>query len=804
MSLGSVLLRPQLLAAPPRDADTRPVGALLDLVTRLAQEVAAGGGAATIVEEEFAASLDALTSELEPRFKAAEARLEGLLQPLLTLFTEAVGDVAEGSFAERAAAGQKLAQALAKALRGLTTPRLAEILGTLFDVAEIDLGLNEARFRTFLADTVDRIATRLEADYLDGATDRQSVSRFALGAAFRELRAVASIDLGLPALNKETLLPPLVAQLQAIGFDDELVRLAEATERVGASLTPARLLEQFFPAESITTLLAGADADPKTAWYASWLNDTVVKQDNPLDNFDLAKVDFEKVSARSMEQITFHTGWLVWLARMILHVRSAAVGRGVWFNLLNIGWLAFKIGGAGFFDYATPRWLDWTVASSATFLGGLFNRDHRFFSDWFGTLLLIQREAETGLYARWAWLTHETLLSIITLANHKPEEWDAFFKQAQRDATTADLKAELERVTRIHNHNQIEGFAHLGGEIGILLWNVLLATIHSTKRNYGFPNGDHGDKWGAVIAYVLVGSFVFDVGFTYLFGGVFAGLIAGTRPHGGRIGRLILKERMFKHTESGFVNVLLGIVSVGSYLLDHYSYYYTFNEGKTDDGHYSGRDVANKEVRYAGYPSRATSPYKLPWNKGDTFNCPQGNQGLYSHAPISGPDESFAYDFALDNGTEVLAMRDGTVAERAEGTPDGDDSAPNKIVILHGPALADQDRDVDPATGNAKTVRTYAVYLHGKQNSISAAFGGTLPAIGTAVVRGQVIMHADDTGRSAYNHLHVQIKPDVSTTGTPVMGDYTIPFVFSDPDVSGDDGVPKAGRFYESDNTKVP
>ena len=143
------------------------------------------------------------------------------------------------------------------------------------------------------------------------------------------------------------------------------------------------------------------------------------------------------------------------------------------------------------------------------------------------------------------------MLSILTLANHKPDEWEAFFKQAQRDATTADLKAELERVTRIHNHNQIEGFAHLGGEIRILLWNVLLATIHSAKRNYGFPNGDHGDKWGAVIAYVLVGSFVFDVGFTYLFGGLFAGLIAGTRPDGGRVGRLILKERMFRHTESG-------------------------------------------------------------------------------------------------------------------------------------------------------------------------------------------------------------------------------------------------------------
>jgi hypothetical protein len=803
VSLGSVLLRPQLLTRPTAAPETRPVGAGLDLITRLVQEVAAGGDAVTIIEEELLAGLEELTAELEPRLKAAETRLTGLLQPLQQLFSDAVTENAGDDFEQIAASGQKLAHALATALQGLTTPKLAELLGTLFDVAEIDLGLTEARFKAFLVGAVERIATRLQADYLGGASDRVSVNRFALGAAVRELRSVASIDLGLPPLNKETLLPPLIAQLQQLGFDDEIGQLAQIAERLSSGLTPATVLQRFFPTPSAHTLLAGANADPKTAWYASWLNDRVIKQENPIDNIDLAKVDFGQVGARGMEQVTFHVAWIVWAVRWILHLRSAIKGRGAWFNVLNIGWLSFKIIGATAVDYATPRWLDWTVVSSATFLGGLFNRDHRFFSDWFGTLLVLQREAEAGLYARWAWLVHESLLSFLTLRNHKADEWAAFFTQAQRDATTPELKAELERVTRIHNHNQIEGWAHLGGEFGRLLWNILLATIHSAKRNYGFPNSAHGDKWGAVITYVLVGSFVFDLGFTYLFGGLLTRCLSGTFADGGRVGRLILKERIFTHTDSGFVNVLLGIVSVGSYLLDHYTYYYTFNEGKTDDGHYSGRDVSNKEVRYAGYPARSTSPYKLPWNKGDTFNCPQGNQGLYSHAPISGPDESFAYDFALNDGTEVLAMRDGVVDDFDEGTPDGDTSSPNKIIILHGPAIADQDRDVDPATGTAKTVRTYAVYLHGQQNSVTAAFGGTAPALGTAVKRGQVIMHADDTGRSAYNHLHVQIKPDVSTTATPSMGDYTIPFVFSDPDVESDDGVPRSGRFYESDNTRV-
>ena len=93
---------------------------------------------------------------------------------------------------------------------------------------------------------------------------------------------------------------------------------------------------------------------------------------------------------------------------------------------------------------------------------------------------------------------------------------------------------------------------------------------------------------------------------------------------------------------------------------------------------------------------------------------------------------------------------------------------------------------------------------------MTAAFGftptpeNTNPGMGTRVQRGQVIMHANNTGNSAFNHVHVDIRPNVGTVAARAEADFTIPFVFADPDVEGEGGVPKALNWYESDNQKVP
>ena len=152
-------------------------------------------------------------------------------------------------------------------------------------------------------------------------------------------------------------------------------------------------------------------------------------------------------------------------------------------------------------------------------------------------------------------------------------------------------------------------------------------------------------------------------------------------------------------------------------------------------------------------------------------------------------------------------MRDGVVWDFDESRADGNHNSQNELSILHDAPVAGQDFDETGASA-----RTFSVYLHGKKGSVTAAFGSTpvkevdnpSPGTpkGTRVRRGQVIMRADDTGRSAYNHLHVTVEPMKADGSGP--DDYTIPFVFGDADLAGDDGVPRSGVWYDSDNVKVP
>ena len=110
----------------------------------------------------------------------------------------------------------------------------------------------------------------------------------------------------------------------------------------------------------------------------------------------------------------------------------------------------------------------------------------------------------------------------------------------------------------------------------------------------------------------------------------------------------------------------------------------------------------------------------------------------------------------------------------------------------------DRDKSNTPAV-------TYAKYLHGIQQGVSQVWADKLgidvAAVtpghikGQAVKQGEPIMKAGDTGRSAYNHLHMHLKPQISGS----EGNYTIPFVFADVD---GDGVPKSLDPYKSGNER--
>jgi hypothetical protein len=786
MSLGSVLLQPQLLKAAQRPLEERAPNALVDLFTRLVSEVANGGPGLHIIEQELVASVEALVAEVEPRLGAARTRLEGLVDPLVSLVEASVAAPSDAgdTFDRIVGKAQSLTDAAGTAMGGLTSARVGELAGTLFEVFETDLGLTEARARAFLSASVDRIVTRLQADYVGGSADAAAYNRYALGSALREVVTMASQDIDLPTLNKTTLLPALVERLQALGMDGKIADAQSATLKVSAAFGSMGALKSMFtggapapvrgPAFLTAMPMGAASGAPVGAapgldhcWYASWLKGQNVAHEDCTSNPDLEGVDFgETLSAKTMEDLAHVSGVLSCLAEAGRHFSSMRQGDFL-SNLFNAIWHLLEAGMAlGGVDSA--RWVKWLMAIVTSGFGGL---ERARFNDWFGTLLILSDVAETQLYARWTWLAREAMLSAFTLKNNK---------------------------RGLVNHSQIEGVAHVFGELGNLFMALILAKAR--KRDFGFPNPS-GGSWGRTIGFVIAAIGV-NTFLTLVAGTLVAFAFAGDGANAGRIFRTFFKDRIFGRATGG-VLILQTFAALITHILDFYIYYFMFADGETAGGKLTG--VGKEAFEFAGYPKREDSPYRLPWAKGQLYQCAQGNHGLWSHTPFSYEIELYAVDFNFDHGDEILAMRDGIVWDYTESKEDGNTEEANEIIILHDPPIPGQDFDE-----NNTPIKTFTVYLHGKKDSISRAFppnGPTTeksaPGLGfaTKVKRGQVIMFADDTGRSAYNHLHTQVRP-MNAAGTG-PADYTIPFVFGDDDVASSDGVLKSGVWYDSSNVKV-
>jgi hypothetical protein len=233
---------------------------------------------------------------------------------------------------------------------------------------------------------------------------------------------------------------------------------------------------------------------------------------------------------------------------------------------------------------------------------------------------------------------------------------------------------------------------------------------------------------------------------------------------------------------------------------------YLQKEGDTDGGTFNPRGPR----AFKGYPNKDTSPYRLPFARGEALYCPQGNQGLWSHDDISNigsNQQCYAFDFGHDHRQPIRAARDGIVWAFNENIDDNSDADANMIVILHD--TNDSVHDDPFGTG---PVTTYARYLHGAKNGITDAFASrglaapvqesASPGMGTRVHQGDVIMLADDTGLSFHSHLHMDVMMDAS--GTVVLpsaatgpGTVGIPFVFRE--VRGE-GRPMSLTWYESEN----
>jgi hypothetical protein len=242
--------------------------------------------------------------------------------------------------------------------------------------------------------------------------------------------------------------------------------------------------------------------------------------------------------------------------------------------------------------------------------------------------------------------------------------------------------------------------------------------------------------------------------------------------------------------------------SMAHHVLAFWPFVFLQKEGDTDDGKFT----TGSTRQFKGYPNKDTSPYLLPWAKGENLFAGQAHMGLWSHNDITAQARQlYAVDFGHDHKQHVLAARSGVIVSFSESTPDdaeknpGSDPDANRIIIMHTTPVADHD---DPyGTG---VLTTYARYLHGSNGGITAAFAlrGLVPTVGMTVTQGDVIMLADDTGTSFHSHLHFDVLLDTTESllapgaiGTP--GDIGIPVVFKE--IRGE-GRPLNLIWYTSEN----
>ncbi len=142
-----------------------------------------------------------------------------------------------------------------------------------------------------------------------------------------------------------------------------------------------------------------------------------------------------------------------------------------------------------------------------------------------------------------------------------------------------------------------------------------------------------------------------------------------------------------------------------------------------------------------GYTDSQNSDYVLPYPAGMTFEVSQGNCSAVSHRG----EQRYAYDFAMDIGSDIAAIREGVVTKVEESNEDGNgcSSGDNHIHIKHSDG-------------------SEAIYVH-------LTLNGALAEVGDTVAQGEVIAKSGNTGCSSGAHLHLQVE----------LGGSSIPLTFS-------------------------
>lgn len=153
----------------------------------------------------------------------------------------------------------------------------------------------------------------------------------------------------------------------------------------------------------------------------------------------------------------------------------------------------------------------------------------------------------------------------------------------------------------------------------------------------------------------------------------------------------------------------------------------------------------------------ASGAYRYPWKSGVSRNVGQGNNNASGSHNGS---QAFAFDFSMPVGTQIRAVRGGTVEWLQESqtttyNPNQPTTASN--TPFAGGSLQNW--------GNAVRLRHpggfTSWYFHIQPN-------GVLVNVGDTVQRGQPIALSGNTGRTSGPHLHFQVQADSTNWGQSV------------------------------------
>jgi hypothetical protein len=809
MPVATALLRPRRLrraAALEAGGDAALVADLLALGARLAEDVAAEGEIAGCFRDAFGATAEALAERAKDGGDAALARLgawaESVAGPLAALGEE-LGGV--GSPADAARAAEALLERFTALAGSLDAAWLQPHLQVFFDVLQVDLGLGPRVLEDTVWALLDEVSARVRA--LPPADDAVAADR---------RREVVGVLRRVRRRMRDRFVLPFPTAAQAAGLLAEWLRRTGIAARMRAASCAGRGLADAAGAvarvaESVpfggalsfgSVGAAAADAAPteQYCWYASWLLDKNVRVNAARTQVLKGdEVIHTGTGVRWNDAPVFHQNEGVWYAFRL--VTPETMEKMAYWSFVAVYGLealllltalkptdyALKASNSVVAAiYATvaltrnepvPTWVEWVsrlaiaLLTSVEGLHTLASGDNK---ATFWVTLMVPDLGATVIYMKGAQAPRDLLLSGFTLLNSP--------RQARPDEGQPERRAENRRV--------------IGPVVG------LVGTGMGKLLTLAFPRADYGQPFSdaemAGKTFVLWG-FLIQTAFTVtgaVLGELLSWAVSGS-PDTRRFG-----EDMWK----------VWLMNTGLFLPN----LYMDVEGSTSGGTWNPDGDA-----FAGYPPHESSPYLLPYAKDTTAYVPQGNQGFWSHYWKNG-SQVYAYDFSLDQGVSVLAARPGTVVAFFDGTPDDTVAGGswNFVVIRHD--LKDDGSDLeaplpehDCGAGGTPVV-TFAVYGHGRQNSVTGALGAS--PVGVKVSRGDVIMRSGDTGTSFHNHLHIHVQQEVlprPPLPVPAPGDppppplssavrdtrFTIPFVFKEvTHVLGTDGVPATFNAYTSEN----